>query len=85
MQISVTMSIITKCYLKVAFCNTLNGAEILNAYRFHRKQRPKTLGPANSTFYNGFSGLRLQMPPDRASTAVILEVILLFLRICYME
>lgn len=85
MQISVTMPIIAKRCLRAAFRNTLNTAEILNAYRFHRKQSPKTLEPANSTFYNEFSGLRLQMPPDRASMAVVLEVILLFLRICYME
>ncbi|XP_076431831.1 N-acetylated-alpha-linked acidic dipeptidase 2 isoform X5 [Peromyscus maniculatus bairdii] len=42
--------------------------------RFHSNQRLKTLELANHTFYNGFSGLRLQMPPDRVSAAVILEI-----------
>lgn len=74
-----------KALLNSSLCDTLNGAEILNACRFHSNQRLKTLELANHTFYNGFSGLRLQMPPDRVSAAVILEVILLFLRTCYMK
>jgi hypothetical protein len=48
------MPIISKSYLTAAFCETLNKAELLNAYRFHINKRPKTLEPANHTFYNGF-------------------------------
>lgn len=72
------MPIVSNGYLTATFCDRLNRAEILNAYRFHINIRLKTLEPANHTFYNGFSGLRLQMPSDRASAAFILQVILFF-------